>query len=336
MSFTAPLDIAKRALQHLGQPTIGALTDSSPQATQIVFSYPMLRQAELRKAAWTFAARRAVLRARTSTTDRITFAAWAIGTTYAIGDVVQDSTGYLWLSVRAGNIGIVPGTGGVNPYWIAYFGPTVADNWVAGNYFPGDVVYKSPIVYMATPSQGTAVTTQDPAAGAPWHVIAGATVAAMVYIEPRGFSLYPSAAAATAAQRNVYDLPANFVRLAPQDLKVAATPRQLLTEGQQFNDFEIEDKQLYSANTSPMIFRFTSDVTDVSAMEPLFAELLALSLARETCMILTGNRELLTLLDRQYDDRAEDARTQALIEGGSSEQEPRPQPQQPAGQSRGA
>jgi hypothetical protein len=337
MSFTQPLDIAKRALQHLGQPTIAALSESNPQAVQMSLAYPLLRQAALRRSAFTFAARRAVIRSRTSTTFRITPLAWAIGTTYAVGDVVLDSLGYPWLSVRASNLANTPGQNGagsigVNPYWIAYFGPLVADLWASGTFFPGDVVYKtgSPAkAYIAIPGQGTAVAAQDPASGAPWHEIAGATVAAFVAHDPGSYSLSPSAVATTSVHRLIYDLPANFMRLAPQDAKAASTPRQFITSGETYNDWEIEGGLLFTADTAPIIFRFISDVSDVSSMEPLFCELLALDMAKETCMILTGNRELQAQLEGRHAAMAGDARTIALMEAGSTELESQAQPQQP-------
>lgn len=343
MPFTQPLDIAKRSLQHLGQPTITALTDSSRQAVESTFCYPMLRQAEFRRSSWTFAARRAVLRARTATTFLMTPLAYVAGTTYGIGDIVTDSLGYWWLSVRASNTGNTPGQNGagsigINPYWIAYFGPRVADVWASGTYFPGDVVYKTgapAIAYIATPAQGTSVTTQDPASGAPWHAIAGATVASFVGYQPQGLSLAPSAAVSTLTTRNIYDLPVNFMRLAPQDEKAAASAgRAFLTLGQEYNDFEIESGLLYSEDTGPKIFRFTADHTDVSTMEPLFCEMLALNMARSMCMVLTGSRELETFLEGRYMALASDARALSLIEAGSSELErgPAPSPQQPQAQ----
>ncbi len=340
MAFTAPVDIAKRALQHLGQPTITALSDSSQQAVQSSIVYPAVRTAELRRSPWWFAASRAVMRARTATTFQITFLAWAVGTTYAVGDVVSDSLGYLWISNRATNLAITPGVTDTTPYWIPYHGPVVADLWASGKFFAGDVVYKtgSPNkAYIAIPPRGTLVTTQDPASGAPWHEIAGATVATMFDLEPIGVSLLPSALATSATQRNIYDLPANYMRIAPQDPKFpASASRAFLTAGQQFNDFEIEGGFLYSADTGPKIFRFTGDFTNVRAMEALFCELVALGMAKEMCMILTGNRELLAQIDRQYDQRASDARSTSLIEMGSAELEQTPQPQQPQDRSRGA
>lgn len=334
MPFTQPLDIAKRALQHLGQPTIGALTDSSRQAVESLFCYPMLRQAELRRASWTFAARRAVLRSRTATTFLMTPVTYSAATTYGIGDIVVDSLGYWWLSVRASNLANTPGQNGagsvgVNPYWIAYYGPRVCDSWASGTFWAGDVVYKTTTAYIATPAQGTSITTQDPASGAPWHVIAGATVASFVGYEPRGIALAPSASASAASTRYIYDLPVNYMRSAPQDEKApASASRAFLTLGQQFNDFEIEGGLLYSANTGPKIFRFTADHTDVSTMEPLFCEMLALNMARSMCMPLTGSRELEAYLEGRYAQLAVEARVTSLIEAGSLELESSPPQQQ--------
>src|SRR6267154_3354140 len=142
--YTTPVDVANRALQLIGVPRIVAFTDSSKAAKESAFAVDKIRQSDLRRSVWTFATRRAVLRPTISTTSQVTFAAWAIGTTYAAGDIVLDSSGYVWLSVQGSNTGNTPGAGGASPFWVSYFGPLTAQVWVtATQYFPGDVVYVS-------------------------------------------------------------------------------------------------------------------------------------------------------------------------------------------------
>ena len=71
MSFLTPIDIANRALQHVGasriDPTLG-FTEISKNAQEISFCYDKLRRAELRRNVWRFAIRSAVLRPIDTTT----------------------------------------------------------------------------------------------------------------------------------------------------------------------------------------------------------------------------------------------------------------------------
>src|SRR6266550_3602650 len=125
MAFFTPVDIANRALQHCGLPRIVAFTDSSRQAKETNFAIDMIRRSELRRSIWTFATRRAVLRTNLTTAKPLLLGTYAAGTTYAGGDIIQDSTGYQWISLRASNTGNTPGAGGANPYWGPYYGPQV-------------------------------------------------------------------------------------------------------------------------------------------------------------------------------------------------------------------
>lgn len=335
-AFTSLDDIGKRACQHLGIQRFGALTDSSRQATELNYALPLLRRAEFRRSAWTFAARRAVLRPRSATMFKMTPLAYAAGTTYAAGVVIVDSGGYPWISTRASNLANTPGTTGVNPAWVSYFGPLVAELWASpGPYFPGDVVYKTGSPAKAYILLGSSVaTTADPASGAPWQEISGATVAALVNFEPKGYA--PTPAAATA--RTLYDLPANFMRLAPQDVKTASAPRQMVTGGQQHNDWEVEGNIIASAAlTGPIIFRFTADTADIASADDMFCEGLAARAAMEVCESLTGSDQKLGEMTGIYTRWIGEARAVSAIEAGSSELEGPLQPAIPPGQpARGA
>src|SRR6478609_3911371 len=112
--FITPYDIANRACQHLGVPRISTFSDTSKQAVELGFCYDKLRLAELTKSVWNHAVKRAVLRKIVvGTTKTLTFASWAIGTTYGIGDVVKYTDNVYWISNQASNIGNTPGVGGL-------------------------------------------------------------------------------------------------------------------------------------------------------------------------------------------------------------------------------
>lgn len=327
MSFTTPVDIANRALQHCGVTRIATLTDSSKPARETAFAIDKIRRALLERSVWTFATRRAVLRKTTSTIETITFETYDAAATYPAGAVVTDTAGFLWISTVGSNLANTPGTGGVNPFWVPYFGPTVADVWASGGpYYPGDVVYKSATVYILT-GFATA-TTADPASGAPWVVITDATVAASVNFAPVGY-----ATSTGTTQRNVYKLPANYIRIAPQDPKAPAVTRLGVTAGMMYNDWEIENGFLFSADVSPIIFRFVADQTDVTAMHDLFCEVWAAQLGLEVAEPLTQNHGKLADIMGIYNRYLDMAKLTNAIEGGSTEDEVPEggQPAQPRG-----
>lgn len=125
--FESPLDIANRACQRMGVRRIGGTiwppTEDSVQATEIAFVYDKVRVAELRRNVWARATRRTVLRPVDDTTMLVVFPQWESTNEYDFGAVVQDSSGYLWVSLADENLGNAPGQ---SSQWDAYFGPLTA------------------------------------------------------------------------------------------------------------------------------------------------------------------------------------------------------------------
>ena len=62
MPFYLPLDIQNRACQHLGATRIASIDEESVNNAETTFAYDKLRRAELRRNAWRFAIKEAVLR----------------------------------------------------------------------------------------------------------------------------------------------------------------------------------------------------------------------------------------------------------------------------------
>jgi len=315
-AFSTPVDVANRGLQIIGVPRIVAFTDSSKAAKETNFAIDMLRQAELRRSVWTFATRRTVLRPIVSTSEGITFLLYNAATTYAAGDVVADTVGFLWISLRGTNIGNTPGLAEVIPFWTSYFGPTIAQVWTtAVAYFPGDMVYVTGtpnVIYICV----AANTTQTPPNASFWHVVAGAVSSALVQLSPLGVN--PPTGATT---RNLYRLPANYIRLAPQDPKAAANVRQSTLAGMMFNDWEIENGYLFTADVSPIIFRFVADLSDVPSMDPMFCEAWAARVSVEACVTLTQSVEKLNTAIGHYERQITMAKMLNAIEEGSTEPE---------------
>lgn len=181
--FNQPVDIANRALQHVGTSLIVTLADDDKGASEISFCYDKLRRAELRRNVWRFATRRAVLYpintnsnptgansgnsipnafstpAPTSVLPTMLLVppVWSNETTYPFGSIVADSASppNFWQSTIDANTGNEPGAvGGL--VWDTYFGsmcvqPFSANSTtgmgVAGDqnlaYYTGDLTYET-------------------------------------------------------------------------------------------------------------------------------------------------------------------------------------------------
>lgn len=149
------LDIANRALFHLGVPPILSVTENSERAATMSFLYDKVRRAELRRNCWRFSTRRVALRPLTTTAQLVVPAQWSAAVTYMPGSFVADANNQFWISTVSENVGNVPG---VTNVWEQYFGPMSADLWQSPNtsgaaggtlntlpsptaYFAGELVY---------------------------------------------------------------------------------------------------------------------------------------------------------------------------------------------------
>lgn len=323
MPFLVPVDVANRAFQHLGVPRIASLTDNSTrQGREANFLFDKTRRAELRRAVWTFSTRRAVLRAKLATTVTVTFATYSLATAYAAGDIVVDSSGYLWLAVAA-STGVIPGSENYNPKWVTYFGSLTAQaHDVTALYIPGDLIIASSVIYICiAPSFNHA-----PPNATYWHVVQGATGAVPAVMFPQGYDQDGT------LKRNIYRLPANYIRMAPQDAKTAGANRLMTSAGQQWNDWELEAGFLYTVtNSDPLLFRFVADQADVTIMDDLFCEVWAARMAVELAEVLRQNSEKKQECLEAYIGFVNTAKAVNAIEGGSTEGET-PEPGPPARQ----
>lgn len=206
--FSTPIDIANRALQHLGarriDPNLG-FTENSKNASEIAASYDKLRAAELRRNTWRFAIRRAVLRpvnalaisgqpftVATTTpatpiapTMLVLPALWQPLATYSLGSLVSDTSGSLWINV-------VPASTdqegpGYSAHWEQYFGPVTADSYISSTaYSAGELCYTFPGNGLYTVFQSLMNGNQAPPAVAmPW-------LSNTVYAEDETAIVYPA------------------------------------------------------------------------------------------------------------------------------------------------
>src|SRR5690242_11961844 len=153
MSFTTSVDIANRALQHVGATRIFSFDDNTKQAAEASFCFEKLRRAELRRSVWRFATKRAVLRALTATSLRFVAPAWATTTVYPLGSIVQDTKGVYWVAMVANTASTTnqPGTIAIGQpqYWQQYFGPVHGDAWSPSvSYYAGELVKSSGVWYI--------------------------------------------------------------------------------------------------------------------------------------------------------------------------------------------
>lgn len=173
MAFLDSLDIANRALFHLGATRISGPTENSKNNTTMAFLYDKLRRAELRRNVWRFATRRAVMRAMTTTTMNVVPAQWSITQTYLPGALVSDANGNVWISQIADNLGNLPGQ---SLGWDEFFGTLVADiyaqvsnytAWSSGTtYATGAQVSYNGAAYQSLQSANT--NNIPSAASSPW------------------------------------------------------------------------------------------------------------------------------------------------------------------------
>lgn len=143
MPFLDSLDIANRALKHLGASKILSTTEDSKNNDVMSDLFDTERRAELRRNCWRFATRRVTLRPLTATTLRLKPDLYDATINYLPGSIVSDANGVLWSSNTAENLGNVPGA---STAWETYFGPMTADLFSSATtpptlYAAGELAY---------------------------------------------------------------------------------------------------------------------------------------------------------------------------------------------------
>lgn len=139
MPFLDSLDIANRALDHLGQTHIDAPDEDSKKNTTLANLYDKLRPYELRRNVWVFSKRSVILRPISATTMLLDPRAWDSTITYQPGAIVKDDNDILWASQEPANLNNEPG---VTSAWEQYFGPLSVELWDEDeSYYAGELVY---------------------------------------------------------------------------------------------------------------------------------------------------------------------------------------------------
>lgn len=300
--MSTPTDLANRALQRVGGGRIAAgalLTEDSKNAAEIRGCYDTLRRAELRRNVWRFAIRTAALRAISTTTKFVTFGLYAAGTSYAINDIVRDSLGTLYQSRVAANIGNTPLSSPAS--WALYSGPTSAElHDIDLTYYAGELVYISSTLYVSKVS-----ANGDTPPTANWFTpTTAATLSDPQFVYPIG-----AGPVSQSSTRNVFKLPAGYLREAPQNPKYSF----------EANDWMFENAYFTSDLSGPLVFRFASDVADVDQFDPMFFEGFAARIAYEICEVITQSAAKKAVIAADYQKFMAEARTVNGIETGPVE-----------------
>ncbi len=116
--------------------------------------------------------------------------------------------------------------------------------------------------------------------------------------------------------RNLYRLPANYLREAPQDPKAGSSNFLGAPSGLAYNDWEYEGNFLVSRESRPIVYRFVADISFVPDMDDMFCEGLGCRIAYETCERITQSTEKKGAALQAYTHFMSEARTVNGIETG--------------------
>lgn len=210
-------------------------------------------------------------------------AAWAISTTYTTGNAVTGSDGYKYTSVGAGNVGNDPvADGGVN-----WTNTAVLTPW-------------------------TTVVTRG-SASTNW-VVLGAVLQPLAIMYPPGAG--PLSQQGT---RNLFRVPANHLRQAPQAPKAGVGNFLGAPTGLPFNDWELSGPYIVTSNSSPFAYRFVADMTNVRDFDDMFCEGLGARIGYEVCPKLTQSVSKRSDIAQAYKTFMGEARIVSGIDGGATE-----------------
>jgi hypothetical protein len=203
-------------------------------------------------------------------------ALWAVGTTYAAGAKVAGSDGNIYSSIGSGNVGNNPVTdGGVN--------------WTnTGVLVPWTTVF----------AQG--------GGNDQWTQIGGALFPSGVGLSELNI-VYPIGTGPLSqyGTRNVYRLPAGFLREAPQDPKAGSDSLFGAPTNRFYDDWNLEGNYITTSESRPIVFRFGADVQDVTGFDDMFCEGLAVIIAEAIAISMV-----------EFRDRLEEIRTsKKMLEG---------------------
>lgn len=207
-------------------------------------------------------------------------AAWSSATTYSSGNVVAASDGFNYTATSAsGNLDQNPANGANPTYW--------------------------------TQDKATAWTSTFTQGGGnqQWLQIGGSAFPAGVGLALPDI-VYPLGAgpASDSDTKNIYMLPAAWLREAAQDPKAGSTSWLGAPSGLPYNDWEYGDRYFVSRDSEPIVYWFAADVTDVSLFSPMFCETLGYHIALGVVEILTQSASKKQIIAGEFEKFGGEAR----------------------------
>lgn len=227
---------------------------------------------------------------------------WQIETTYSLGSfAIFKATVYM--STANGNVGNFPGV----------------SNWVAVS---GGTLYQSLVDLNIGNSPGSSPTQWTTSLGGGggnslWLQIGGAAFSAGVGLNIPSMN-WPIGSGPLSQNwtKNVYRLPANYLKRAPQDPAAGRISWLGVPSNLPATDWVIQGSYLVSADGMPIVLRFIADVQNVTEFPDLFGEMLGCSIAEEVCEILTQSTAKLAAIASAYREKRSEAIAQNMIEQG--------------------
>jgi hypothetical protein len=243
-------------------------------------------------------------------------AVWNSTTTYASTNTVTGSDNYVYVSQVNGNTGNNPVTdNGSN--WLPQTATAPAVWSTSTGYVQGQLVTGSDSnVYIAwLPSTGTnpvgdttgtwllsfnkvaaawSASFNPGTSSTSWRVI-NANLTSINIIWPAGVG--PSQEELT---KNIYRLPAGWLREAPQDPKAGNNTFLGAPGGLMADDWVYTGDFIITTDNAPIPYRFVADIQKVSVFDDLFCDALAARMALDGCETITQSSAKVVDLERRY------------------------------------
>lgn len=237
---------------------------------------------------------------------------YSSGTTYYAGEVVYTYTGTgsyaVYLSLISSN--------SENPATLDTWDPTVTYNDNAIVTY-NSVAYQSTtdLNLNQTPGVSAAWTaTLTYASGSNKWITLSCALAQMNVVYPLG-----TGPGSEVTSRNIYRLPANYLREAPQEPKLGSLSYLGAPAALPYNDWLYEGDYIISSMSPNIILRFGADAADVSKFDPQMCEGIALRLAVACGKRLTQSDGALSSVQAQFQKFMTEARMTNGIEEGPEE-----------------
>lgn len=212
-------------------------------------------------------------------------AVWAVGTTYGAAARVRGSDGLMYLSIAGGNLAHDPVADTSHTYWTA---TGVLASW-------------------------TSVTTR-PASANSWLRQSDVALRGMAPVNPIGVG-----ATNQSTGKAVFRLPANYLKIAPDDPKQGSVSYLGAPSGRAYNDWIFHDQYIITRDASPLVLRFAGDMVDVTKFTTMFCEGLAARLGWEICPKITQSVSKRSDIAAAYTKFMTEARMKNAIEIGAVE-----------------